>query len=84
MIRSNKDSDYPYQILFIGDQVEWMTRQCEVVGFEEGWVVLHSLFRDQNGQPTSKWCEPLQSLKVEVKLDYMLANPDHPFGKVKK
>ncbi|HEX7018021.1 MAG TPA: hypothetical protein VF209_03900 [Patescibacteria group bacterium] len=45
--------------LTIGTQVEYMSRECEVVGFEEEdgetYVLLHSIHKQPNGRPTSSW-----------------------------
>lgn len=41
--------------LVLGVQVEYMSRDCEIVGFEDDYVLLHSLHKQPNGKPTSSW-----------------------------
>ncbi len=43
------------QNLVTGIQVVYMSRNCVIVGFEDGKVLLESVAKDEHGRPYSSW-----------------------------
>lgn len=41
--------------LKVGVCVVYMSRDCEIVGFEDEFILLHSVSKQPDGRPTSSW-----------------------------